>query len=99
MNETFNSGKIASSRSDASELPATTKYNMTNTELLEQYRATRLISDPKLLAQLRSPLQFSLYKMTTLPMAFMAGIKVKQVDLELCQITVPYRWLNQNPFR
>jgi hypothetical protein len=32
-------------------------------------------------------------------MGFIAGLKVKLVDTEQCQITVPYRWMNQNPFR
>ncbi len=71
---------------------------MTNNELLEQYRANRLKTDPKFLKQLRSPVLFPLYTMTTLPMAFMAGCRVKTIDLEQCQITVPYRWINQNPF-
>ena len=72
---------------------------MTNTELLAQYRANRIVTDKKFLKQLRSPILFPLYTMTTLPMAFLAGIKVKSIDLDTCQITVPYKWLNQNPFK
>lgn len=72
---------------------------MQNTQLLEQYRSHRLITDQKLFKQLRSPLLFPLYTMTTLPMAFLAGCKVKHIDTERCQITVPFKWMNQNPFR
>jgi hypothetical protein len=78
--------------------PTATILAMSN-ELIEQYRASRKLSDPKNLNQLRSPLLFGMYKMTTLPMAWLAGCKVKQVDLEMCQITVPFRWINQNPFK
>lgn len=72
---------------------------MPNTDLLEKYRTGRAVSDPKFLKQLRSSAMFQLYTMTTLPMAFLAKTKVKHIDLEKCQITVPYRWINQNPFR
>ena len=32
-------------------------------------------------------------------MAFIAGIRVKELDEHHCAVTVPYKWLNQNPFR
>jgi hypothetical protein len=70
-----------------------------NTELLEQYRATRKVTDVKYLKMLNSRLMFELFLAGRLPMGFLAGLKVKSVDLERCQITVPYRWMNQNPFR
>src|SRR5258706_6011109 len=72
---------------------------MSNTELLEQYRATRRITDPKYLRMLNNPFLFKLFIAGRLPMGFIAGLKIKSVDLEQCQVTVPYRWLNQNPFR
>ncbi len=71
---------------------------MNNTELLEKYRTNRKITDVKFFKQLRNPILFNLYTGLQLPMAFMAGCKVKHVDLEKCEITVPYRWMNQNPF-
>lgn len=71
---------------------------MSNSDLLKQYHENRKITDPKFLSQLRSPILFPLYTMTTLPMAWLASCKVKSIDLEQCQITVPYRWINQNPF-
>ena len=32
-------------------------------------------------------------------MGFIAGLKLKSCDNNHCSITVPYRWMNQNPFR
>lgn len=72
---------------------------MNNTELIEQYRANRIITDAKMLKQLNSPFMFGLFLAGRLPMGFMAGIKVKSASIEKCEITVPYRWMNQNPFR
>lgn len=34
-----------------------------------------------------------------LPAAFFAGVKVKQLNTQQAIITVPYKWLSQNPFR
>ncbi len=72
---------------------------MSNTELLEQYRATRKITDEKYLKMLNNRLLFELFLAGRLPMGFIAGLKVKSFSLNKCEITVPYRWLNQNPFR
>lgn len=72
---------------------------MSNTELLEQYRANRKVTDAKFLKLVNQPLLFNLFLMGQLPMGFMAGLKVKSCDSEQCRITVPFRWMNQNPFR
>jgi hypothetical protein len=72
---------------------------MSNEQLLEQYRANRKVTDPKFLKLVNNPVLFNLFLMGQLPMGFIAGLKVKKTDLEECQITVPYRWMNQNPFR
>jgi hypothetical protein len=72
---------------------------MTNTELLAQYREWRKTADPKSLKLLNNVLLFEIFLAGRLPMGFIAGLKVKLVDTEQCQITVPYRWMNQNPFR
>lgn len=70
-----------------------------NTQLLELYRSTRAQTDPKFLKLLNNGFLFKLFLMGELPMGFLAGLKVKHVDTEVCQITVPYKWLNKNPFR
>lgn len=48
---------------------------------------------------LRKYIPFKLFILYSLPMAFIAGLKVKRIDDEGCQITVKHSWLNQNPFK
>jgi len=40
-----------------------------------------------------------MYLLYKLPAAFFSGIKVKEINEEKCIISVPYKWLTQNPFR
>ena len=34
-----------------------------------------------------------------LPAAFFSGVRIKEIDEERSVVTVPYKWLTQNPFR
>ncbi|PIE02561.1 MAG: thioesterase [Acidobacteria bacterium] len=43
--------------------------------------------------------KFRLILCRILPMGFLSGMKVRQLDEERCVVTVPYRWINKNPFR
>lgn len=70
-----------------------------NTELLEQYRAARITTDEKYLRMVKNPFYFRLFLLGKLPMAFIAGVKLKHLDEQQSSVTVPYKWLNQNPFR
>lgn len=70
-----------------------------NTELLEQYRTARITTDEKYLRMVKNPFYFRMFLLGKLPMAFLAGVKVKHLDAQQCSVTVPFRWLNQNPFR
>ncbi|HLP50778.1 MAG TPA: DUF4442 domain-containing protein [Chitinophagales bacterium] len=71
---------------------------MANTEKLEQYRQWRKESDPKVLKMLNSPFLFKIFLLGRLPMGFLAGLSVRTMNHTQCQIDVPYKWLNQNPF-
>lgn len=42
---------------------------------------------------------FRFYLLKSLPLAFIAGIRVKELSNEKCITTVKYSWLTQNPFR
>lgn len=42
---------------------------------------------------------FRLYLLKSLPMAFIAGIRVKELSDTKGVTTIRYKWLNQNPFR
>lgn len=43
--------------------------------------------------------KFRLFLLTKLPAAFIAGIRIKQCNKESCSVSVPFKWLTQNPFR
>ena len=70
-----------------------------NTQLLETYRANRIVTDAEFFKMVNSSLLFNLYMLNKLPMGFIAGLKVKSCSTEQCEITVPFKYLNQNPFR
>src|SRR5213596_2840542 len=40
-----------------------------------------------------------MFMFTKLPAALFSGIRVKYVDEERCEVTVPYKWFTKNPFR
>ena len=33
------------------------------------------------------------------PLDFIAGIRLRELNEESCKVSVPYRWLNKNPFK
>lgn len=72
---------------------------MNGNEMLELYRRNRLEADEKNLRMIQNPFLFRLFLLRKLPMGFMAGIRLKELNENACSVTVPYRWLNQNPFR
>jgi hypothetical protein len=46
-----------------------------------------------------SPLLMRFYFLTKLPLALMAGVKLRELDTEHAVATVPYGWRSTNPFR
>lgn len=49
--------------------------------------------------QMKSPVKFRLFLFAKLPAAYFAGVRVREIDEKKCIVTVPYKWLSQNPFR
>ena len=49
--------------------------------------------------QMKSPVKFRLFLFVKLPAAYFAGVRVREMDEKRCLVTVPYKWLSQNPFR
>ena len=43
--------------------------------------------------------QFAFFKLVKLPAAFVAGLRIKQMDANTAVVTVKHGWLNQNPFK
>lgn len=50
-------------------------------------------------AQVASPLRFKLFKLTQLPAAFFAGLKIVLLSEQQCIVSVKQKWFNKNPFR
>jgi hypothetical protein len=69
-----------------------------NIQLLETYRKNRLTTNAEVFKMVNSSFLFNMYLLSTLPMGFIAGLKIKSCSAEQCQVTVPYRFINQNPF-
>lgn len=50
-------------------------------------------------AIVKSPFLFRLYLFYKLPAAFFSGVRIREISNEKCSVSVPYKWLTQNPFR
>ncbi|WBO83449.1 DUF4442 domain-containing protein [Hymenobacter yonginensis] len=46
-----------------------------------------------------SPLKLRLFMLRSLPMAYLAGLRLREITPERAVITVPFKYLTQNPFR
>lgn len=45
-----------------------------------------------------SPSKLRLFMLSRLPMAYMAGLRVGSISEERAEVTIPYKYLNKNPF-
>jgi hypothetical protein len=48
---------------------------------------------------MKHPFKFRMFLLSRLPAAYFAGVRVREADEKRCVVTVPYKWLSQNPFR
>lgn len=48
---------------------------------------------------LKNPVKFRLFLLRKLPAAFFSGVRIREMDEHHCLVTVPFKWLTQNPFR
>jgi len=46
-----------------------------------------------------TPFRLNLYLLKTIPIAWLAGIRVREISSRQTVLTVRHRWINQNPFR
>lgn len=53
----------------------------------------------KMRGDLTSAWKLRLWMFKTLPLAFVAGLRVTEINADRCTVTVPYGWRTQNPFR
>lgn len=54
---------------------------------------------PVFIKILKHPFKFRMFLFSKLPAAYFAGVRVREADEQRCVVTVPYKWLSQNPFR
>ena len=47
----------------------------------------------------KSPVKLKLFLLAKLPMGYLAGLRVKFLSEESAAVTIPYRYINKNPFR
>jgi hypothetical protein len=48
---------------------------------------------------IKHPVKFRMFLLMKLPSAFFCGVRVKYISKEKAAVTVPYKWLSQNPFK
>ena len=48
---------------------------------------------------LKHPVKFRMFLLSRLPNAFFAGLRIRHIDEDKCEVTVPYKWFTKNPFR
>jgi hypothetical protein len=53
----------------------------------------------QLLRRMRNPWLMRGFMLAKLPLALVAGLRVRELDRERCVVTVPYGWRTTNPFR
>ena len=56
-------------------------------------------STQKIIKMIKHPVKFRMFLFAKLPAAFFSGVRVKEIDEARSVVTVPYKWLTQNPFR
>lgn len=48
---------------------------------------------------IQNPLKLRLFMLRSLPMAYLAGLRVRDMTPEQASVTVPFKYLTKNPFR
>lgn len=56
-------------------------------------------TEEKFIKQLKNPFLFKLAMLKSLPMVWLAGIKINELDPAKCKVLIKYQYLTQNPFR
>lgn len=47
----------------------------------------------------KHPVKFRMFLFSKLPSAYFSGVRIKSLNESKCEVTVPYKWFSQNPFR
>lgn len=54
---------------------------------------------PAFIKLMKHSLKFRMFLLFKLPSAFFAGVRLRDIDANYSQVTVPYKWFSQNPFK
>lgn len=46
-----------------------------------------------------NPIKYKLFMLAKLPMGFLSGLKIVELNEQKASVSVRFKWLNQNPFR
>lgn len=47
---------------------------------------------------IKHPVKFRMFLFWKLPAAYFSGVRINEIDVQRSVVTVPYKWLTQNPF-
>ena len=61
--------------------------------------AAALHSTAAFFSLINHPLKFRLYLLKNLPAAYFSGLRIVHANAGSCAVSIPYKWLTQNPFR
>lgn len=53
----------------------------------------------KLSRKITNRFLFFFYLLFNLPMGWIAGLRIREINSDRCLTSVPFKWLNKNPFR
>lgn len=56
-------------------------------------------SQHKLVKRITNGFLFSFYLFFNLPMGWIAGLRIREINDQRCVTSVPFKWLNKNPFK
>lgn len=56
-------------------------------------------STEKFIKLIKHPVKFRMFLFAKLPAAFFSGVRIKEIDEDRSVVSVPFKWLTQNPFR
>jgi Domain of unknown function (DUF4442) len=48
---------------------------------------------------MKHPFKFRMFTFLKLPAAWLAGVRIREIDENKCRVTIRYKWLTRNPFR
>lgn len=65
----------------------------------KQFKMELSSKGKKFKARIDNWVLFNLFLLIKLPLAWVAGCRVERINMEGCQISMPFGWRNQNPFQ